>query len=383
MQPTTSLNAQIQCVEHSDGSLGLKSSGRWMVDALDDAVVVLDQCLTKQYAASIQWDVSGVHHYDSAGMLLFIYYYDVLKSHNCSVDVIGVTEKHKQMYQLLRRYKSDKPRVPIDSSFYLLKLLADIGKKAVFYFQDFSAFLYFVGESFVSLLYATRHPGSIRFAAIVKNIEDAGVRALPIVALTSFLIGIVIAYQGAVQLQKFGANIFIVDMIGLSVTRELAPLITAIVVAGRTGSSYTAQLGVMKITEEIDAMRTMGFDPHRFLVLPRLFALMLTLPLLIFFADIVGILGGMFISNIHLHLSYSEFLHRLQSVLEAKHVWIGIIKGPFFAWLIAVVSCFRGFQVSNNTDSIGRYTTVSVVNAIFLVIACDAIFSVILTELGI
>jgi len=124
------------------------------------------------------------------------------------------------------------------------------------------------------------HPRSIRFGAIVKNIEEAGVRAMPIVALTSFLIGIVIAYQGAVQLEKFGANIFIVDMIGISVTRELAPLITAIVVAGRTGSSYTAQLGVMKIAEEIDAMRTMGFDPHRFLVLPRIMALMIALPLI-------------------------------------------------------------------------------------------------------
>jgi phospholipid/cholesterol/gamma-HCH transport system permease protein len=209
------------------------------------------------------------------------------------------------------------------------------------------------------------------------------VRAMPIVALTSFLIGIVIAYQSAVQLVKFGANIFIVDMIGISVTRELAPLITAIVVAGRTGSSYTAQLGVMKITEEIDAMRTMGFDPHRFLVLPRIMALMIALPLMIFFADIVGILGGMFISHVHLHLSYAEFLHRLQTVLEMKHVWIGIGKGPFFAWLIAAVGCFRGFQVSKSTESIGRYTTISVVNAIFLVIACDALFSVVFTELGI
>jgi phospholipid/cholesterol/gamma-HCH transport system permease protein len=248
---------------------------------------------------------------------------------------------------------------------------------------DMGAFLSFVGENFVIFIDSLLHPLSIRFGAIVKNIEDAGVRAMPIVALTSFLIGIVIAYQSAVQLVKFGANIFIVDMIGISVTRELAPLITAIVVAGRTGSSHTAQLGVMKITEEIDAMRTMGFDPHRFLVLPRIMALMIALPLMIFFADIVGILGGMFISHVHLHLSYAEFLHRLQTVLEMKHVWIGIGKGPFFAWLIAAVGCFRGFQVSKSTESIGRYTTISVVNAIFLVIACDALFSVILTELGI
>jgi phospholipid/cholesterol/gamma-HCH transport system permease protein len=264
-----------------------------------------------------------------------------------------------------------------------LRIFNEIGKISVAFVLDMGAFLSFVGENFVIFIDSLLHPLSIRFGAIVKNIEDAGVRAMPIVALTSFLIGIVIAYQSAVQLVKFGANIFIVDMIGISVTRELAPLITAIVVAGRTGSSYTAQLGVMKITEEIDAMRTMGFDPHRFLVLPRIMALMIALPLMIFFADIVGILGGMFISHVHLHLSYAEFLHRLQSVLEMKHVWIGIGKGPFFAWLIAAVGCFRGFQVSKSTESIGRYTTISVVNAIFLVIACDALFSVILTELGI
>ena len=160
-------------------------------------------------------------------------------------------------------------------------------------------------------------------------------------------------------------------------------MITAIVVAGRSGSSYTAQIGVMKITEEIDAMKTMNFDPFRFLVLPRMIALMIALPLLIFFADIVGISGGMLIANIHMNLSYIEFINRLQTVLETKHVWIGIIKGPFFAWLIAAVGCFRGFQVSHTTESIGRFTTISVVNAIFLVILCDAFFSVLLTELGI
>ncbi|MEA1889387.1 MAG: ABC transporter permease, partial [Pseudomonadota bacterium] len=251
------------------------------------------------------------------------------------------------------------------------------------FWQDITEFLSFVGENFIALVISLQHPSSIRYSAIVKNIEEAGVRALPIVALTSFLIGVVIAYQGAVQLQKFGANIFIVDMIGISITRELAPLITAIVVAGRTGSSYTAQLGTMKITEEIDAMCIMGFEPHRFLVLPRIIALMIALPLMIFFADIIGIAGGMIVSNIHLNISYAEFINRLQEVLDIKHVWIGLVKGPFFAWLIAIIGCFRGFQVSRNTESIGRYTTISVVNAIFLVIACDAVFSVVLTELGI
>ena len=383
MQLTRSQKAGIQRLKNTDGVIRLKSFGDWTIDVLRDVAEILEQFSKASRNVSIQWDVSAVGRVDSAGMMLFIRYYDLLKSNNCTIDVIGAKSEHQKMYRLLRRYAPGDSGVRPAFSSRFLKPLSDIGKRSVAFVLNMTAFLAFVGENFVNLLYSLIHPRSIRFGAIVKNIEEAGVRAMPIVALTSFLIGVVIAYQGAVQLEKFGASIFIVDMISISVTRELAPLITAIVVAGRTGSSYTAQLGVMNITEEIDAMRTMGFDPHRFLVLPRIIALMITLPLMIFFADIIGILAGMFISHLHLHISYAEFLRRLQTVLEVKHVWIGIGKGPFFAWLIAAVGCFHGFQVSKSTESIGRYTTISVVNAIFLVIACDALFSVLFTELGI
>ena len=385
MQSTRSQKARIRRLKspNGDGVILLKSSGDWTIDGLRDAAETLEDLSRTARNVSIQWDVSDVGRVDSAGMMLFIRYYDLLKANKCSVKVVGVKSEHEKMYQLLHRYAPADSGGKPDFFSNFLKPLNSIGKNSVALLLDMRAFLAFIGEDFVDLLSSLLHPSSIRFGAIVKNIEEAGVRAMPIVTLTSFLIGVVITYQGAVQLEKFGANIFIVDMIGLSITRELAPLITAIVVAGRTGSSYTAQLGVMKITEEIDAMRTMGFDPHRFLVLPRIMALMIALPLMIFFSDIIGIAAGMFISHIHLHLSYAEFLHRLQNVLEVRHFWIGIFKGPFFAWLIAVVGCFRGLQVSKNTESIGRYTTISVVNSIFLVIACDAFFSVLFTELGI
>lgn len=193
-------------------------------------------------------------------------------------------------------------------------------------------------------MYALCHPLSIRYDAIIKNIEDTGVRALPIIALTSILIGIVITYQGAVQLERFGAHIFIVDMISISMTRELAPMITAIVVAGRTGSAFTAQIGVMKITEEIDAMRIMGFDPHQYLVVPRITALIISLPLLVIFADLMGLMAGMFISNIHLNLSYSEFIHRLQSALELKH----INKSSNFCLAHCDSSLFQGISGSQH-----------------------------------
>lgn len=375
--------AQLRQTEGKNEAVVFECLGDWTADTLQNVVKNLEQFSKTLRDTAIQWDVSSVGKVDSAGIMLFIHYHDLLISQQCRIELIGAKPEYKELYQLLRPLVSAPSVSKTTTWSYLYAPFTNLGKSTTNFWHEIVEFLSFVGENFIALAYSLRYPASIRLAAIVKNIEEAGVRALPIITLTSVLIGIVIAYQGAVQLQKFGANIFIVDMIGIAITRELAPLITAIVVAGRTGSSYTAQLGTMKITEEIDAMRIMGFEPHRFLVLPRIVALMITLPLLVFFADIVGIAGGMLVSNIHLNISYSEFIHRLQSVLEVKHVWIGLGKSPCFAWLIAITGCFRGLQVSRNTESIGRYTTISVVNAIFLVIACDALFSVVFTELGI
>lgn len=359
------------------------SSGSWRVTALSRVIPILERQFRNMRNQSLRWDVSRVSSIDSAGIVLFKHYLEQLQVQACKVEVVGASPEQQKLYQMVASYASASPETQEKPQSRFLQLFTRLGESAMAFLRDINAFLSFVGENFMVLLLLLLQPWKFRYRAIIRNIQDAGVGALPIVALTSFLIGVVIAYQGAVQLQKFGANIFVVDMIAISVTRELAPLITAIVVAGRTGSSYTAQIGVMKITQEIDAMRIMGFEPHRFLVLPRVIAVMIALPLMIFFADIIGILGGMLVANLHLNISFTEFIHRLQNVLEVKHVWIGIAKGPFFAWLIAMSGCFRGFQVSRNTESIGRYTTISVVNAIFLVIACDAVFSVLLTELGI
>lgn len=383
MQLIRSQRALLKQLPEKDGVIRIICSGDWTVDAVHNIGSVIEKIVQNSKKQSFQWDISEVGRVDSAGIILFYHYYKLLKSRNCIIKLTGVKPEHIKMFRLLHQFIPRTFSVPKKSAFNFLKPIDAIGKTSAWLVKDFILFLTFIGEIFVNLAHSFVHPGTIRWGAIIKNIEDAGVRALPIIAVTSFLIGVVIAYQGAVQLQKFGANIFIVDMIGISITRELAPLITAIVVAGRTGSSYTAQLGVMKITEEIDAMRTMGFDPHRFLILPRLLALIIALPLMVFFADIIGILAGMLISDIHLQISNTEFLNRLQSALAIKHVWIGLFKAPFFAWLIASVGCFYGLRVSNNTESIGRYTTISVVNAIFLVIACDALFSVLFTELGI
>jgi phospholipid/cholesterol/gamma-HCH transport system permease protein len=206
---------------------------------------------------------------------------------------------------------------------------------------------------------------------------------LPIVGLLAFLMGVVISFQGSGQLQRYGANIFIADLVGLSMLRELAPLMTAIIVAGRSGSAFAAQIGSMKITEEIDALRTIGIAPIELLVLPKVLALMVALPLLTVFADIMGVLGGMIMAKSQLGVNYADFLDRFDDAIKLSALMVGIGKAPVFAAIIAIVGCFQGFQAGDRSDSVGIQTTISVVQGIFLIIVADALFSVIFSWLKI
>ena len=260
--------------------------------------------------------------------------------------------------------------------------LSQIGKNLTAFFAEFCAFLNFMGEFLVkfSKIFMLKN---IRVKEILAYFEDAGIKSVFIVCLTSFLIGIVLAYQGSNLLESFGATIIIVEMMGLLTLREIAPLIAAIIVAGRLASSFTAQIGVMKITEEIDAMKTMGFDPFKFLVLPRVIALIVAMPLIVFLADVAGIFGEMVVMENYLNISFDSYLARFGQEVDIKHLYVGLFKAPFFGVVIAFIGCMRGFQISGNTQSVGTYTTVSVVNAIFGVIMVDALFSIIFTQLGI
>ena len=260
--------------------------------------------------------------------------------------------------------------------------LSQIGKNLTAFFAGFCAFLNFMGEFLVkfSKIFMLKN---IRVKEILAYFEDAGIKSVFIVCLTSFLIGIVLAYQGSNLLESFGATIIIVEMMGLLTLREIAPLIAAIIVAGRLASSFTAQIGVMKITEEIDAMKTMGFDPFKFLVLPRVIALIVAMPLIVFLADVAGIFGEMVVMENYLNISFDSYLARFGQEVDIKHLYVGLFKAPFFGVVIAFIGCMRGFQIGGNTQSVGTYTTVSVVNAIFGVIMVDALFSIIFTQLGI
>ena len=328
-------------------------------------------------------DCLGLNSLDNSGALVLVDLIAFFSQKKVSVTLKNLDNSLQSILVFARKNLRQKPEVLESKGSSTVLFVNNIGKSIVGPIDSFILFLSFFGENIVQFLRLLLTPWKFRFKATAAHIEKSGAKALPIVALTSFLVGLVIAYQGADQLAKFGANIFIVDMVSISIFRELAPLITAIVIAGRSASAYTAEIGTMKITEEIDAMRTMGFDPIHFLVLPRVVALVISMPLIVFFADIVGVFGGMIVAQSHLDVSFYEFINRARDVVELKHILIGLIKAPFFGLLIALIGCFRGFQVTGSTESIGHYTTISVVNAIFWVIACNALISVLLTEIGI
>ncbi|MFA5915902.1 MAG: ABC transporter permease, partial [Burkholderiales bacterium] len=233
------------------------------------------------------------------------------------------------------------------------------------------------------LLRSVARPGRIRWRAIAYSLQTTGFEALPITGLLSFLMGIVIAYQGAEQLRQFGANIYVADLVGLSMVRELSPMLTAIIVAGRSGSAYAAQIGTMKVTEEIDALRTIGVGPLELLVLPKVLALMLALPLLTVYTDVMGMLGGMIMARAQLDVSFGAFLERLDEAITLNSYLVGVGKAPVFAVIIALVGCYQGFQVGGSADSVGRQTTLSVVQSVFLVIVTDALFSILFSWLDI
>jgi phospholipid/cholesterol/gamma-HCH transport system permease protein len=226
-------------------------------------------------------------------------------------------------------------------------------------------------------------PRRLRMPALVSQMQETGLNAVPIVALMGFLIGVVLSFQGAAQLRQFGAEVFVVDLIAISIFRELGILLTAIIVAGRSGSAFTASIGSMKVREEIDAMRTLGLDPIDVLVLPRVLALVIMLPALGFIANIAGIFGGALMSWIELGVSPGMFITRLYENTDVWHLGVGMIKAPFFAVVIGVVACWRAMQVKGSSESVGRQTTSSVVQSIFLVIALDAAFSVFFSEVGV
>ena len=352
------------------GTDSIFCTGSWTTSDIASLEHLLRQ--TRWPAGDMTFDCSALTALDTSGAYLLLKTVRILKQQERQITLSGLKPEFTALLQLVEfstKNSAQQPKIK-DS------LLINLGKFSTGKFHNLSGILAFIGMTALSLLHSLAHPQHIRFRPILHNLQSAGFDALPIVGLLSFLMGLVIAYQGADQLQRFGANIFIADLVGLSMVRELSPLMTAIIVAGRSGSAYTAQIGTMKVTEEIDALRTIGISPTELLVLPKLIALIIALPLLTVFADLTGLLGGMLMASSKLDVSFAMFIDRLGDAVHLSSFLTGIGKAPVFAAIIALVGCYQGFQVTGSADSVGRQTTVSVVQGIFLVILSDALFSI-------
>ncbi|MBK8358165.1 MAG: ABC transporter permease [Comamonadaceae bacterium] len=326
-------------------------------------------------------DGAGVTAMDSAGAWVLHKLLSRLRDAGTPVTLLGLRPEFARLHEAVVQQAAAQAALPAPPAVGRPSALARVGQRAAEAGEQALAMLSFVGETALALAASLAHPARIRWRPILFNIRSAGFDALPIVGLLSLMLGIVVAYQGAAQLRQYGANIFVADLVGLSMLREFAPLITAIIIAGRSGSAYAAQIGTMAVTEEIDAMRTLGIAPLELLVLPKLVALVIVLPLLTVFADVLGVVGGMIMARAQLGVGYGEFLDRFVKAVSTTSYLIGIGKAPVFAAIIVMVGCFQGFRTRGGADSVGRQTTRSVVQSIFLVILADGLFSVVFSAL--
>ncbi len=327
-------------------------------------------------------DMTALEALDTAGAWLLYRTVKLFKAQHKGVTLRGARDEHKAMLREVAANDNPCEICPPQVN-TVLRITEQVGRSCVETVTAAGDFVAFFGAAAVAMARTVLQPGRLRLTSLVYQMEQVGFNALPIVGLIAFLIGVVLAYQGAVQLQRLGAEIFVIDMISISVLREIGILLTAIVVAGRSGSAFTAQIGSMKANEEVDAMRTLGMDPMDVLVLPRVLALIITLPMLAFFADMMGLLGGGLMAWMVLDISPAMFIERLREAVDLWSFLVGIIKAPFFAATIALVGCYEGLQVTGSAESVGSRTTRAVVEAIFLVIVMDAVFSIFFSVIGV
>ena len=259
----------------------------------------------------------------------------------------------------------------------------DIGRRTVRGVHDMLAALRFIGQVSSGVVQSLMHPLRLRPRSISRHVYETGITAVPIVALIAFLIAVILAYLGEQELRQFGATIFVVDLVTIGVLRELGVLLTAIILAGRSGSAFAAEIGAMELNEEVDALRTIGVDPIEVLVLPRLLGLVIALPLLTLVADLIGLAGGGVLCHLLLDMPTAQYLHRVGGAIASTTFWVGVIKAPVFAGLIAMAGCFNGMRVRVSSRELGRLTTVAVVQAIFCVILADALFAILFMQLNI
>ena len=367
-------------VDIVEGTLRLSARGDWRARFLGPVDSALRDFSDDSVGRELVIDLSGLERLDTTGAMMLQRTFYACDSRTDLSKIIGADDAHAALLQQVSTHLAPCHVTPFQPNAFLA-MLDRLGQGVVDAYQATLQLMSFIGFTLVSAARVLTRPSQFRWTSTVHHMEETGLDAIPIVGLMSFLIGAVVAFMGAKILSLFNADIFTVELVGISVLREFGVLLTAILIAGRSGSAFTAQIGSMKIREEIDAMRVLGLEPMEVLVLPRVFALVIMLPALAFIAAMLGMIGGGLVAWLAMDISPALFLVRTQETIIMNHFWAGLIKAPFFAFVIAVIGCFQGMQVQGSAESLGQRTTLSVVQSLFLVIVIDAFFAMFYLEI--
>jgi phospholipid/cholesterol/gamma-HCH transport system permease protein len=360
-------------------ALTVRLNGTWRIEnivAIEAALAQLSQEGTRRLVV----DTRSLESLDLSGAWLLRERLQALQGEGGRIEFAGEPPSQFAFLEEITAQQTEQAPAEPEPSRSLRDAVAWVGRTSVQQWHQFVEAVGYLGRITVTGLRSLR-PRHLRAASVTRHISETGIQAIPIVSLIAFLISVIIAYLSAQQLRQFGAEIFTVDLVAIAVLREMGVLLTAIIVAGRSGSAFAAEIGVMRLNDEIDALQSMGVDPFEVLVLPRLIGLLISLPLLTIVADAMGLAGGALLSSLLLDISLTQFIPRLQDALAPTTFWAGLIKAPVFAALIALVGTYRGMQVRDSSRELGRLTTVAVVQSIFLVIFADAVFAIVFVEL--
>ena len=374
-RPSQTTGYRLQ-VEEQEGLTIVRLAGRL---ALKDMRSLMSELLSIPEAGAsrrITVDLAGVEYLDSAGALALIELQNRASALSIPVDLLNVSGKNHGLLSLIDREVLQRP--PLRPEVIRSPIVEKMGELARKQYQDFQEIMSFVGELVTALMYSLAHPRTVRWADVTFYMKRAGADGLPIVALISLLLGLIMAFMSSLQLKQFGANIYVANLVTIAMVRELGPIMTAIIVAGRSGSAYAAEIGTMIVNDEVNALVTMGFDPTRFLAVPKVLATMIVVPILTVYSDFFAILGGLIVGVTGLDLTVFTYIQQTKSSINIFDFVTSLIKAVVFALLISGIGCQRGFQVKGGAEGVGTSTTSAVVSAIFLIILFDSAFAIML-----